>query len=389
MKQDYTCIVLGLGGIGSAAAYWLSRRVGADVLGLEQYELGHLRGGSHDHTRIIRLSYHTPAYVRLAKQAYRAWEMVEAEANTQLVFKTGGLDLFPAGSYIPIAPYTHSLDTSGVPYERLSAAEVRRYWPQFHLSDDVETLYQAESGFVAAARATTTHQQLARTNGATLRDQTPVTAIHDRRGEITVVTEKHTYRCEKLIIASGAWSNHHLAYFGQQLNLTVTQEQVNYFASPHLEQFAPDRFPIWIWMDEPCYYGFPLYGEAAVKVNQDVGGDEVTAESRTFDPNPAALKRVTDFMAKLLPAAAGPLHHSKTCLYTMPPDRDFVLDTLPDHPNVSLAIGAGHAFKFASLFGLILSQFALDSGAAAYDLSPFSFKRPVLHEENPVREFMI
>ncbi len=389
MRETYTCIVLGLGGIGSAAAYWLSRRLGADVLGLEQFELGHLRGGSHDHSRIIRLSYHTPNYVKLAKQAYRAWEMVEAESGEQLLFKTGSLDLFPADGYIPLNDYTYSMDASGVPYERLSAYEVQRYWPPFHLTDDVQGLFQADGGFVAAARATAAHQRLAQENGATLRDHTPVTAIRASGGAIEVEAGPHTYQCQKLIIASGAWSNHHLAHFGQHVNLTVTQEQVNYFASPHLADFAPERFPVWIWMDEPCFYGFPVYGEAAVKVNQDVGGEEVTVESRTFEANAAALQRTTDFMARVLPSACGPLHFSKTCLYAMPPDRDFVLDTLPGLPDVSLAIGAGHAFKYASLLGLILSQLALDGGAAAYDLSPFSFSRSILHEENPVREFMI
>ena len=52
--------VVGLGGLGSAAAYWLARR-GADVTGFEQFELGHVRGASHDHSRIIRRTYHTGA----------------------------------------------------------------------------------------------------------------------------------------------------------------------------------------------------------------------------------------------------------------------------------------------------------------------------------------
>ena len=123
--------MLGLGGLGSAAAYWLSRRAGADVLGLEQFELGHVRGESQDHSRIIRLSYHTPAYVELAKHAYRAWAEVERDAGEQLVLKTGGLDFAPRESAIPLTNYSGSMDAAGVAYEHLDAAEIRRRWPQF------------------------------------------------------------------------------------------------------------------------------------------------------------------------------------------------------------------------------------------------------------------
>ena len=79
--NDYEYIVLGLGGFGSAAAYWLARREGRDVLGLEQFELGHVRGESQDHSRIIRLSYHAPHYVELAKHAFTAWHEVGARGG--------------------------------------------------------------------------------------------------------------------------------------------------------------------------------------------------------------------------------------------------------------------------------------------------------------------
>jgi hypothetical protein len=102
------------------------------------------------------------------------------------------------------------------------------------------------------------------------------------------------------LITADAWTNDVLASFDVRLNLTVTQEQVAYFASRELDAFAPDRFPLWIWMDEPCYYGFPVYGENALKATQDVGGSEVTVETRTFDPNPAIEKRVSDFLARLV-----------------------------------------------------------------------------------------
>ena len=149
----------------------------------------------------------------------------------------------------------------------------------------------------------------------------------------------------------------------------------------------PDRFPIWIWMDDPCFYGFPAYGEAGPKGAQDVGGDEVTPDSRTFEPNPATHQRLTDFMAQYIPNALGPVIYTKTCLYTLAPDRDFVLDSLPGHPNVYMGIGSAHAYKFASLFGKIFSELAID-GTTASHIAPFSFNRPVLHMENPPKNFM-
>src|SRR5712691_1014263 len=103
--ESFAYIVVGLGGIGSAAAYWLARRAGADVLGLEQFELGHVRGASQDHSRIIRLSYHTPGYVRLAQAAYAAWDVLAEEAREQLIVVTGGIDLEPANSALPLDDY--------------------------------------------------------------------------------------------------------------------------------------------------------------------------------------------------------------------------------------------------------------------------------------------
>ena len=126
MKTDFKAIVVGLGGIGAAAAYWLARRLGSEVLGLEQFEIGHARGASQDHSRIIRLSYHTPAYVRFAHEAYAAWAVLEAEAGESLIIKTGSLDLAPRNSALPLTPYLDSLRACGVPFELLNSSEVMR-----------------------------------------------------------------------------------------------------------------------------------------------------------------------------------------------------------------------------------------------------------------------
>jgi sarcosine oxidase len=388
MKRDYEYVVLGLGGFGSAAAYWLARRAGGEVLGVEQFELGHVRGESQDHSRIIRLSYHTPEYVELAKHAYGAWAEVERDSGEQLILRTGGLDFARRVSAIPLTNYSGSMDAAGVPYETLDAGEIMRRWPPFRLSDDIHGLYQPESGIAMAARANATHQRMARSYGARLLERVHVSDIRADGGEIRLEVNGVTYRCRRLVIAAGAWSNQVLRSFGARLPLTVTQEQVTYFATPHLADFQPDRFPIWIWMDDPCFYGFPAFGEAGIKAGQDAGGQEVTADTRSFEPDQAALQRVKEFLARNLPTALGPILYTRTCLYTLTPDRDFVLDEVPGHPEALLAIGGGHGFKFASLIGRILSELAID-GETRHNLEAFRMDRAILQLQNPPKHYMV
>jgi len=388
VSRDYDAIVLGLGGIGSAAAYWLSKRFGDGVLGLEQFELGHVRGESQDHSRIIRLSYHDPHYVELAKRAYESWAEVENESGDQLVLRTGGLDLGPRDGAIDLASYAQSMRTCGVPFEELDASEIRRRWPQWRIGDDVHGLFQSDSGIAMAARANATHQRMAREHGAELKDRTPVQSIGESRGEFTIHTANGTYRTGKLCIAAGPWSNDALANFGVRLPLEVTKEQVTYFRAADLDAFAPERFPVWIWMDDPSYYGFPIFGENGPKVAQDAGGLPVDPSTRGFEPDEANSRRVHDFVEKYLPSALGPPILLKTCLYTLTPDRDFVVDKLPTNTPAAIAIGAGHAYKFASVLGRILAELVA-AGTTPSDLSLFDLDRAILKETNPARHYMV
>ena len=130
----------------------------------------------------------------------------------------------------------------------------------------------------------------------------------------------------------------------------------------------------------------PVYGEVATKLGQHVGGYEVTAETRTFEPDPVRQARYRDFLARHVPGFLGPELYTKTCLYTIPPDQNFVIDTLPEHPQISVAIGAGHAFKFASLIGRILSELALN-GSSNYPIKAFSIMRPAVTDESFERAF--
>ena len=389
-RREWDVIVVGLGALGSAAAYWASTRPGTRVLGLEQFELGHANGASADHSRIIRLSYHRPDYVRLAKRAFATWAVVEDEARERIVTVTGGLDLWPADPGIPMVDYTDSLVAEAVPFELLDAGEVMRRWPQWHLPADVTAMWQSRGGLADPYRGNAAHRRLAAARGAMLWERTPVTAIREVGGAYEVDAGGVTHGTGRVILAADAWTNHLLASFDRRLPLTVTKEQVTYFAAADPAAFAPDRFPVWIWMDEPSFYGIPTHGEAGPKVAQDAGGQPTTPETRTFERDEAMYARVRRFTETHLPDAAGPELLTKTCLYTLTPDRDFVVDRVPDAPGVLVGLGAGHGFKFASVLGRVLAELALD-GASPSDgeLLAFRIDRPILLEDDPPTSWMV
>ena len=130
MTRQYRHVVIGSGAIGSAAALRLAERAGGDVLVLEQFRLGHDRGSSNDHSRIIRHAYHSAAYTALTPAAYASWEDVERRTGLQLVLRTGGLDLFEGRHGADdLRDYRVALDAAGIPYEMLDAADVRSRYP--------------------------------------------------------------------------------------------------------------------------------------------------------------------------------------------------------------------------------------------------------------------
>ena len=373
MKTAYEYVVVGCGGVGSAAVYWLSREAGSEVLGLEQFHLGHERGASEDHSRIIRLSYHDPAYTALTPHTYEAWSEIEDESGIRLVVRTGGLDLEAVRDEPRyLGSYTGAMSAAGIPHEELSAEQVMERFPQFDLDESVRGVYQADAGLVDAGKANAVHIALARARGATVLDATPVLGVRAVGDGLEVETDAQTFSASKLVVTSGAWTNRVLGPLGFRIPLTCTQEQVTYFGTPHLREFAPDRFPVWIWHGGPGYsfYGLPVYGEVASKAGQDAGGDAVTLDTRTFEPNLRTLKNLRGFLERYIPRSLGPEVRIKTCLYDMPPDREFVLGTLPGRPQISVFCGAGHAVKFAGLVGKILSELARD-GRTHYPIEAF------------------
>lgn len=357
MTESFDHIVVGLGALGSAAAYELSRR-GHSVVALERFELGHHRGASHDTSRILRHSYHTPEYVQLTVEAYDDWARLEEAGGQPLVTVVGGLDLFPPDPAIPLADYVGSLDEVGIDHELLDRDEIVARWPQFALPEGTIGLFQGRGAVVPAGRGTALMQSLAAGHGAVLRANSPVTGVTDLGAAgVEVRAGDTTYRAPSVVVCADAWTNDVLSHLGHHVPLTVTLEQATYFAPPDPESFAPGRLPLWIWMDEPSFYGFPCYGEPTVKAAQDCGGPVVDPDARTSETDEEMLARLAGHVARTLPGAGRPVR-SLRCQYTLTPDRDFVVDRVPGHPHVVVGLGAGHSFKFAPTLGRLLADLA-------------------------------
>jgi sarcosine oxidase len=367
--ETFDVAVVGMGALGSAAAYHLARK-GANVVAFEQFELGHVRGASHDTSRIIRTSYGAAEYVRLAQSAYRDWADFEEVAGEQFVTVTGGVIFIPTDGPYAASDFTRSLEEEGVPFELLTPAEVKARWPQFDLPANVETVYTADTGIVHAARSVAALQMQARAHGAVIRDRTPVERLTPGSSGTVVHTPKGDVLARKVILATDAWTNTLLEPLDAQIPLVTMQEQVTYFKPAEPEQYDRALFPVWIWEDVECYYGFPTFGEPTIKAARDKSDNLMTPAERSYVPSPALLEQLSAFMGATIPGSGGALR-TVTCQYAITPDRNFVLGPLEHYPDIIVALGAGHAFKFTPAIGRILAELAVD-GATGDDIASFA-----------------
>ncbi|KAJ3543518.1 hypothetical protein NM208_g2545 [Fusarium decemcellulare] len=370
---EFDVAVIGLGALGSAAAYQAAIK-GAKVVGFEQFELGHVHGASHDTSRIVRTSYGSPEYVALAKSAYKDWAELERRTGQTLLTITGGVVLLPRDGPNSANDYTRSLDANGVSYELLTPTETKRRWPQFSISDNVDTVYTADSGIVHASRSVVAMQYLARANGAVLKERTEVTRLMPQAsGGVVIETSDGRFFVSKVILATDAWANKLLEPLNAAVPLSVMQEQVTYFKPDDATLFEPSRFPVWIWGDEEWYYGFPSYGEPTIKAGRDVSNNFMAPEQRTYVHSPKLLEQLSTFVGNLIPTKGQPLR-TVTCQYAITPDRQFILSPLKEHQDIILGLSAGHGFKFAPAIGRVLAELAME-GETSDDISKFGIPK--------------
>lgn len=371
----YDLIIIGAGAVGSATAY-AAARAGVRVLLLEQYEIDHQRGSSNGASRIIRYAYEHPLYVGMARDAFRAWSELEAEAKETFYIKTGGIDFAHPGEPL-LSDMRRTLLATGIPHEIIDAAEAMRRFPQFRLDEDMTVLYQADAGLLRASPAVRAFVKLARDRGATIRDRTPVTAISIHRDSVTVAAGGETFDGARLVIAAGGWLNRWTEPMGVSLPLDPIAAQENYFNSDTPADYAPDRFPVWIGHLQTEYgnilYGLPDVDGSGIKVGLH-DGKPINPDSPDRTPDADVIAGMTRFTSQYMPGIT--THKSsRVCIYTRTPDEHFIIDQHPQHPHVTIvSCCSGHAFKFSPVLGQIISRLAL-TGEPDPDFALFRLNR--------------
>jgi sarcosine oxidase len=369
---QFDVVVVGVGAMGSAALYRLARR-GARVLGIERFSPGHDRGSSHGETRIIRLGYFEhPSYVPLVRRAYALWRELEAASGRTLLHTTGIAEIGPPDGEL-VAGTLAASRLHRLPHETLDAAETMRRFPAFQIPSDHVAVLQPDGGFVAVEPAIEAQVALAQAAGAELRTGVAVHSLAPFGNAVRVGTSQGDIEAGAAIIAAGPW----IKALVPGLPVHVTREVMAWFEPSDPALFAAGRFPVFILESRHgMHYGFPLHGSPGVKIakhhhrNETVEPDRV---DRTVSAADEALIRGA--LAEHIPAANGPLAAAKTCLYTVTPDRDFIVDRLPHAPNIVVASPcSGHGFKFAPAIGEILADLAM-AGATQYDISRFRLGR--------------
>jgi sarcosine oxidase len=382
MANRYDVIILGLGGMGSAAAYHLASR-GKRVLGLEQFGAVHSHGSSHGDSRIMRQAYHeNPSYVPLARRAYELWEQLEQDCGAHIFQQTGGLMIGLPGSRV-VEGTIRSATQYNLPFQVLQAQEMRRRFPVLHPRPEELAVYEDAAGYLRPEAAIHAHLQLAARHGAELHfhETAHTWAAHASGDGVLVKTSMATYEAERLVIAPGAWAPEILSDL--QIPFDVRRHVMCWFQpAAESSQFQPDQFPIYVWDVDGrhCFYGFPATGDPAdgVKAAMHSGGEHCTAANIDREIRDADVAEIRNYLQSFIPSLNGPLLRAATCMYTLTPDEHFVVAIHPRHPHVCIAAGfSGHGFKFTSVMGEILADLAVD-GRTSHPidfLSPARFQR--------------
>jgi sarcosine oxidase len=371
---SYDSIVLGAGGVGSAAMYQLARR-GLRVLGIDRFAPPHDRGSSHGQTRIIRQAYFEhPDYVPLLLESYRLWAELEQHAGRQLLLNTGLVEIGSADGIV-VPGVLEAARRHGLAVETLTPPAAQERWPALYVPDDMVAVFEPQAGALRVEQCVRAHLVAAQEAGADLRVGVEVLGWSFEGNSASVETTAGRFSAARLIVTTGAWAGRLLADL--DLKLQVRRKAMLWYPESDLTTRADAGFPCFLYeLPHGVFYGMPSIDGSGVKVAEHSGGESIddplhvdrSLRERDLEP-------VEAFLRTHLPTVLPACRDHAICLYTMSPDEHFIIDRHPQHPQVVFAAGlSGHGFKFAPVLGAALADLAIN-GATRLPIEFLSLRR--------------
>lgn len=356
INPSYDLIIIGAGGVGSAAAYHAAKR-GLRVLALDRFPPGHDRGSSHGQTRIIRQAYFEhPNYVPLLLRAYDLWRELEQVTGQSLLHINGLIQIGPPNGEV-IAGVKESARRWNLSVESLTDMDLKSRYPQFNLPADCEALYEAQAGVLLVEGCVLAHARAAETHGAEFREGVTVKSWHKVGQSVRVITDQGEFLAGHAIVTPGAWASELLGPIATPLR--VLRKHLHWFK---VEQSAHLPCPSFLYdLPHGCFYGIPSVDGMDLKIGEHSGGtivEDPLLDDRVKETDDEI--RVMAFVAEQLHGVATRPNAHKTCFYTMSPDQHFLVGRHPEANNVAFAAGlSGHGFKFTGVLGEALVNLTL------------------------------
>ena len=359
--------IVGAGIFGIASAIELRQR-GHAVTAFDQGAVPYKNATSTDVSKAIRRVWYAgdnETYVELVERSALRWRGWEGRLGESFYHQTGGLTIieeFEPGS--PLYESHKYLTGLGAELEVLSPPEARKRFPQFTVRDTETCLHDPWAGYLESGRAVEHLAKLARAEGVTIREATPVSAVSDFPDGARVHLESNVAEFDRVVVAAGAWVGHVVPELAR--HISATHQEMVLIEVDRPQRFAHGVMPTWsihpVNEMEELWYGFPLLREGYVKVSSEPVG-QVVDPDEDRGGSPDFVEQTMEFLRERLPEmAAGRVVEGRACLYANTADDHFVIDWAPGYERVLVAGGgSGHGFKFGGSIGEIIADALEDS----------------------------
>jgi len=362
-------IVVGAGAFGGWSALQLLRK-GAKVILLDAWGPGNSRASSGGETRVIRTTYGPERlYTQTAARALQLWRENEQRWNLKLFFRTGVLWMAgPDDSYERAA--MPLMNEAGVRFEKLSAADCAKRWPQINFEGVSWSIYEPDSGYLAARRGCEAVLNAFLKEGGEYR-QAQVTpgSIAANRMEGISVAPREILNADSYVFACGPWLGK-LFTFLMPIITPTRQEEFFFGTAAGDLRLTEAQLPVWIDNGKHLFYGIPGNHWRGFKIADDTRGPVIDPTTMERQISTEGLTAARAYIRLRFPALVGaPLVESRVCQYENSTDQNFILDRHPEAENAWIVGGgSGHGFKHGPVMGEIVADAVLGQKAPPTDM---------------------